>query len=43
MLSKPAPLLSKTTPLRLVSFGTFACFVAWLAFACYAVAALVSH
>jgi hypothetical protein len=30
-------------PYRLVSWGTWALYVGWLAFACYALAYLVSH
>jgi hypothetical protein len=33
----------KTVPEALLSLGTAAVFVAWLAVACYAIAYLVSH
>ncbi len=33
----------KPTPFALLSLGTTAVFVAWLAVACYALAYLVSH
>jgi hypothetical protein len=35
--------VSKPLPYRLVSLATFAVVVAWLAFACYALADLISH
>ena len=45
LIGPPVGLLSasRTIPYRLVSLGTFAFFVAWLAFACYALADLASQ
>jgi hypothetical protein len=45
LIGQPVDSLAVSKPLsyRLVSLATFAVVVAWLAFACYALADLVSH
>jgi hypothetical protein len=43
VISEPVSPPYKTIAFKLVSLGTLACFVAWLAVACYAIAYLISH